>query len=285
MSHAAPRRGVSLKVPGAQALHTNASPRLYRPCGHGTDVGSTDPAGQAYPEAHGPVQEEVVRAAPAPYLPASQRPLQIGDLKPDVLPNTPAGQSTHAPAPAALYRPAPQMTSVAVRDPAGQKYPASHCPLHVSTDTPAADPNRPAGHSAVQFDVVSPVVFPNRPAAQSVHTPCPPTLNFPGRHAAAVAFVDPAAHAYPGAHMPGQEFDDRPGAALNCPAGHAPVQFAVASPLPVPKRPAGQSRQAPDPDTLYRPAPQTSTVALVDPDGHACPALQFPLQLALVRPC
>jgi hypothetical protein len=110
------------------------------------------------------------------------------------------------------------MTSVAVRDPAGQKYPASHCPLHVSAVMPATDPNRPAGHSAVQSDVVSPVVFPNRPTAQSVHTPCPPVLNFPGGHAAAVAVVDPAAHAYPAAQSPLHAAVCRPRAEPNLPA-------------------------------------------------------------------
>ena len=149
-------------------------------------------------------------------------------------------------------------------DPAGQKYPAAHDPLHVSTDTPATDPNRPAGHAAVQFDVVSPLLFPNRPAAQSVHTPCRPVLYFPGTHTAAVALVDPAAHAYPAAQSPLHVATDTPGVDPNCPATHVV--------------------HTPAPPSEYVPAGQMDAVAFVDPATHAYPALQFPLHAADDRP-
>jgi hypothetical protein len=51
-----------------------------------------------------------------------------------------------------------------------------------------------------------------------------------------------------------------------------------------PNRPAGQSLHDPAPPTLYLPTPHTTAVALTDPAGHAYPALQFPLQPAVVRP-
>ena len=42
--------------------------------------------------------------------------------------------------------------------------------------------------------------------------------------------------------------------------------------------------QLPDPLTLYWPAPHSTAVLLVDPTGHAYPALQLPEQLAVGRP-
>ncbi len=113
-------------------------------------------------------------------------------------------------------------------DPAGQKYPAAQDPLHVSTDTPATDPNRPAGHAAVQFDVVSPLLFPNRPAEHSKQVPCAPMLYFPGTHTAAVALVDPATHAYPAAQSLLQ------GVPTAVPLLHFPAVQFVHAPAPLP---------------------------------------------------
>ena len=58
----------------------------------------------------------------------------------------------------------PHAAWVALVDPAAQKYPASHCPVHVATDRPVVDPYVPAGHGVftppVQYDPVSHVVTP-----------------------------------------------------------------------------------------------------------------------------
>ncbi len=52
----------------------------------------------------------------------------------------------------------------------------------------------------------------------------------------------------------------------------------------LPKRPALQLLQDPDPDTLYVPTPHTAAVADTDPVTQAYPAVQGPLQPVLPRP-
>ena len=106
---------------------------------------------------------------------------------------------------------------MALTDPATQKCPALQFPLQLPSDIPATDPYSPAGHAAVQLGVVRPLLFPNRPAAQSVHTLCPPTLNFPGPHTTAVALVEPAGHACPALQLPLQDATDMADVAPNWP--------------------------------------------------------------------
>ena len=53
-------------VPAGHGLHAAAPPPLYHPAGHTATVGTVEPAGQAYPGAHGP--------------------LQLDDVAPDALP-------------------------------------------------------------------------------------------------------------------------------------------------------------------------------------------------------
>ena len=105
-------------------------------------------------------------------------------------------------------------------DPATQKYPALHKPLHDDDPKPLTAPNVPAGHGAVHAADVRPVVSPYRPVLQLVQTPAPPTLNLPSGHIAAVALVDPATHAYPALQFPLHAADGRPAVAPNVPAGH-----------------------------------------------------------------
>jgi hypothetical protein len=157
------------------------------------------------------------------------------------------------------------MDAVAFVDPATHACPALQLPLHVTTDTPGVAPNCPAAHV--------------------VHAPAPPSEYVPAGHMNAVAFVDPAAHANPPLQLPLHAADDRPGVAPNCPATQAAVQAAVVSPVIFPNRPAGQSTHTQAPDRLYRPDGHTAAVALTDPATQKYPALQFPLQLAFVRPC
>ncbi len=76
--------------------------------------------------------------------------------------------------------------------------------------------------------------------------------------------MDPAAHAYPATQLP--------------------VHPAVVSPAVDPYSPATHSVHTPDPPTLYLPGAHSDVVGLVDPAGHAYPAVQFPLQAGVVRP-
>jgi hypothetical protein len=101
---------------------------------------------------------------------------------------------------------------------------------------------------------------------------------------AAVALVEPEAHAYPAAQLPLHAADDRPATAPYRPAAHAAVHAADVSPVPFPNRPAGHSTHSPAPDRLYRPTPHIAAVALVDPATHAYPALQLPLHVSTDKP-
>jgi hypothetical protein len=134
--------------------------------------------------------------------------------------------------------------AVALIDPGTQKYPAVQFPLHAVLVRPGVDPNVPAGHAA--------------------QVPALPTLYWPGMHTAAVAFVDPAAHAYP--------------------ALQGPLHAGLDRPLAAPYRPGLQLLQVPTPPTLYWPGPQMVAVALVDPGAQAYPALHGPLHAGLDRP-
>ena len=84
--------------------------------------------------------------------------------------------------PLTLNVPTAHTTAVADVLPAAHAYPAVQLPLHDA--------------------VVSPGVAPYRPAPHAVHTAAPPKLYVPAGHRYAVALVDPAGHAYPGAQAP-----------------------------------------------------------------------------------
>ena len=112
--------------------------------------------------------------------------------------------------------------------------------------------------------VVSPVVLPYDPGGHAVQKPDPLRLYVPSGHSIAVAFVDPATHAYPALQLP--------------------LHDAFARPLAAPYRPALQPVHAPAPAKLYVPGPHRVAVPFVDPAGHAYPALQLPLHAAVGRP-
>ena len=80
-------------------------------------------------------------------------------------------------------------------DPATQKYPALHKPLHDDDPKPLTAPYVPAGHSAVHDTVDRPVESPYVPTLQLVHALAAPRLYLPSGHIAAVALVDPATQA------------------------------------------------------------------------------------------
>ncbi len=69
--------------PAGQSTHTPAPDKLYRPTPHTAAVGVVDRATQKYP--------------------AVQFPLHVALVSPATPPNTPAGHSTHTPAPDKLY--------------------------------------------------------------------------------------------------------------------------------------------------------------------------------------
>lgn len=114
-------------------------------------------------------------------------------------------------------------------DPATQKYPALHAPLHWLLVCATALPYRPAAHSPEQAAEGSAVLLPKVPVGQSIQDAEPATLYLPMGHVDAWAVVDPAAHAYP--------------------AWQSPEQAEVVDP-PLPNLPAGQVVHEPAPPTL-----------------------------------
>ena len=83
-----------------------------------------------------------------------------------------------------LYVPAGQgITDVLDVEPGGQYAPVTlQAPEQDELGSPGVDPKRPTGHG-LQYSAV-------------------PLLNVPGRHMAAVAFVEPTTQKYPAVHLP-----------------------------------------------------------------------------------
>ncbi len=85
----------------------------------------------------------------------------------------------------------------------------------------------------------------------------------------------------PAAHPPVHAEVVSPVVPPNRPAGHTVHASAAA---PVLNRPVGHGVHAPAPAALNVPAAHGTWVADVDPAGHACPAVQSPVQVASVAP-
>jgi hypothetical protein len=100
----------------------------------------------------------------------------------------------------------------------------------------------------------------------------------------AVAVVLPGGQAYPGRHAPSQSDDVAPSDDPNLPGAHGPLHDGVPMPVEAPYRPGAQAVHVAAPEVLKVPAWHTATDALVEAAGHAKPAVQGPLQPALVRP-
>jgi hypothetical protein len=143
----------------------------------------------------------------------------------------------HVPAPARLYRPTEHMEAVALVDPRGHMYPAAQAPLQAEVFSPTTE------------------VLNQVPAGHAVHAGAAARLYWPAGHRAGA--VDPAGQAYPAGQAPAHVDNDKPMMSLKVPPAH--------------------STQAAAPAKLYRPAGQMKAVALVDPTGHAYPAVQLPL--------
>ncbi len=174
----------------------------------------------------------------------------------------PGAHGEHTEAPARLNVPEGQTDVVSLVDPAGHAYPALQTPLHAALLAPA-DPNLPLGQGPLHAAEGRPAASPYLPAAQTVHAADAAVLNLPAGHTLALA-ADPAGHAYP--------------------ATHAPLHAGVGRPGAPPYVPSGQSVQVPAPARLYCPAGQMDAVALVDPTGHAYPAVQAPLHVEVLSP-
>ncbi len=280
------------QVPAGQLLHNAALARLYSPAGQTDAVALVDPAGQEYPA-------EQLAQAPAPltlYRPAGQSTaVALADPGGHAYPavqaalqalgravsplHVPAAQSVQAAAPARLNRPAGHAEAVPLVDVGGHAYPAVqllHTPAPTRLNWLAGQANavalvEPAGQEypalqAAAQAVVRAVSMLHVPAVQSAHEPAPDRLNRPAGQVSAVALVEPAGQEYPAVQGPLQSAEFRPTAdKLN----HLP---------------AGQSLHAPAPARLYLPVGHTDAVASVDPAGQEYPAVQGPLQAAVLRP-
>ncbi len=146
----------------------------------------------------------------------------------------------------------------------GHAYPALQFPEHAAVVKPVVDPKVPPGHAAVHALEFKAVVDPYRPAGHPVHCPALALLYWPAAQGIAVAFVDPAGHAYPAVQFP--------------------LQLATVMPAVAPKKPAAQTLHDPAPPVLYWPATHRDVVGDGDPAGHAYPAEQFPEHVAEDKP-
>lgn len=126
-------------------------------------MGDVEPAGQAKPAVHGPLQLALLEGpVPLPYRPAAHCPEHAAEVKAGDEPYSPAAHGVQVPAPRMLYRPTGHTMAVDEVDPGPQAKPASQTPL--------------------QLALVRPDVLPNRPAAQLLQVDAPPRLYAPGGH-------------------------------------------------------------------------------------------------------
>ena len=89
--------------PATQFVHANCPSSLYVPEEHIEAVATMDPAEQAYPARHGPLQLDDISPEALPYRPGEHRPLQLALVKPATAPNRPGAQLVHDAAPLVLY--------------------------------------------------------------------------------------------------------------------------------------------------------------------------------------
>ena len=225
-------------------VHELAPSKLKEPTGHGTAVGDVLPDGQNEPALQLPEHAEVDKPAVEPY--------------------SPAAHAVHDGAPPRLKEPGAHCAAVELVLPAGHAYPAVQLPEHDGVHRPDTAPNVPPGHRPVQADIASPVLAPYVPALQFVHVPAPAKLYLPTGHMTAVELVLPDGQAYPAVQLP--------------------EQAAVGRPAVAPYSPAAHAVHVPDPDKLKAPGGHCSAVELVEPAGHAYPAVQFPSHDAFVSP-
>jgi len=216
--------------PALQFVHDPAPGKLYSPAPHIDAVAFVLPAGHAYPALQFPEHAGDVSPAVDPNVPAGHGAVHAAVPRPDVAPYSPALQFVHNPAPDKLYVPAGHTDTVALVDPATHAYPALQLPLQLADVRPADAPYRPVGHI--------------------VHDPAPGKLYSPAPHIDAVAFVDPAGHAYPAMQFPLHTDVVSPCVAPNLPAGHKDVHDAEVKPEDEPYRPTGHGEHDPEPLVL-----------------------------------
>lgn len=159
-------------------------------------------------------------------------------------------------------------------------------------------------------------MLPKVPPGHTLQVARPPVENVPGWQMEAIALVEPAAQANPGAQAPVQFADvcpvvlpNRPAehvvqteaamkeyvpsphtvpvadpAGQANPAGHSPVHADELRPAVLPKRPGAHKLHTVAPAMEYVPGPQMEAEALVLPAGQMKPAGHGPLQLADTSP-
>jgi hypothetical protein len=103
--------------PTGQSVQVPAAAREYRPAGQMAAVGLTDPATQAYPAVHGPLQPASTAPGPLPNRPGAHCPVQAAEVAPGLDPNRPGAHRVHVPAPGPLYRPTGHNAPVPLVDP------------------------------------------------------------------------------------------------------------------------------------------------------------------------
>ncbi len=108
------------------------------------------------------------------------------------------------------------------------------------------------------------MVAPYKPAAQGVQAAAPAREYCPTAQLDAVPLVDPAGHAYPAVQPPEHADEDRPVVSPYLPLGHDVHEEA--------------------PLREYVPVAHTMSVGVVDPPGHAYPAVQLPEHSDDARP-
>ena len=148
------------KRPAGHGAHAAAPPALYVPTAHGTAESLTEPAGHAYPGAHGPLQSSVVTPVALPYLPAGHTSVHNGVVMPAVVPYRPSEQRLQVLPPPTLNCPGGHNDGVEFVDPGGHANPGLHCPLHAAVVMPSEEPNVPPGHGPLQLEFVSPDALP-----------------------------------------------------------------------------------------------------------------------------
>ena len=102
---------------------------------------------------------------------------------------------------------------------------------------PATDPvgqKYPARQGAVQSEDWRLGVAPNTPAGHGVQVADPSGLYCPAPHPLAKGLVDPRPQAYPGAHHPLQNGEERPARVPKAPGGQGAVQSEVVRPCVAP---------------------------------------------------
>ena len=126
--------------PTGQRLQSPLPAVAYCPGPHTTAVATTEPAGQAYPAAHGPLQRDTVSPVVLPKYPGSHDPLHADDVSPGPAPYVPVEHGVHDDAPVVEYCPAGHVIGHDDVEPTAHAQPAWHSPLQLDVVAPLVEP-------------------------------------------------------------------------------------------------------------------------------------------------